>query len=82
MTAGTTNLTPPPAVFFRLNQDVAGVGGVTRYLRNEVHSGYYYPVAPKWTAALLGTGGYIFGFDQDMGIQDRFFLGGNEFPRL
>jgi outer membrane protein insertion porin family len=71
--------TPTNGTFFRVNQDVAGLGGDARYLRNEIHTGYYYPVAPKWTLSLLGTGGYIFGFNQNVRIEDRFFLGGQSF---
>lgn len=71
--------TPTSGSYLRLNQDVAGIGGDARYLRQEVHAAYYYPVAPKWTASMQGSGGYIFGFSQDIGIQDRFFLGGTSF---
>lgn len=70
---------PTSGYFFRLNQDIAGLGGDSRYLRQELHSAYYYPIAPKWTASIQGAGGYIFGFNQDIGIQDRFFLGGTSF---
>lgn len=70
---------PTSGYYFRLNQDVAGLGGDARYLRQEVHTSYYYPIAPKWVASIQGTGGYIFGFGQDVGIQDRFFLGGQTF---
>lgn len=70
---------PTSGSYFKLSQDVAGLGGDSRFLKQEVRTGYYYPVAPKWTASLQGSGGYIFGFDQDIGIQDRFFLGGPTF---
>jgi len=70
---------PTTGEFFRINQDVAGVGGDAHYLRNEIHGGYYYPVAPKWTFSLSGASGYIFGFSEDVRIEDRFYLGGNSF---
>ena len=79
MKIATTRTIRPAACIFRLNQDVAGLGGDTHYLRDEVHAGFYYPVAPKWTLSLLGAGGYIFGFDEDVRIEDRFFLGGPSF---
>lgn len=72
-------LNPTSGDFFRLNNDVAGLGGDTHYLRSEIHAGYYYPIAPKWTFSLLGAGGYIFGFGEPVLIEDRFFLGGNSF---
>ncbi len=70
---------PTSGDFLRINNDVAGVGGDTHYLRSELHAGYYYPVAPKWTLSLLGAGGYILGFGEDIRIADRFFLGGTSF---
>jgi outer membrane protein insertion porin family len=74
-----SKIAPTHGVYFRLNQDVAGVGGDAHYLRNEVHTGYYYPVAPKWTFSLSGAAGYIQGFGEDVRIEDRFFLGGTTF---
>ncbi|HEU5046684.1 MAG TPA: outer membrane protein assembly factor BamA [Rickettsiales bacterium] len=71
--------TPTTGEYFRLNNDVAGLGGDAKYLRTEVHASYYYPVAPKWTFSLSGAGGYIFGLGQDIRIEDRFFLGGDSF---
>ncbi|MEI6730684.1 MAG: outer membrane protein assembly factor BamA, partial [Pseudomonadota bacterium] len=70
---------PTSGEFASLTQDVAGVGGDAHYLRNEGRAAYYYPVAPKWTFALKGTGGYIAGFGENVRIADRFFLGGNSF---
>lgn len=70
---------PTSGTYLRFSQDVAGLGGDTHYLRNELRGGYYYPVAPKWTASIAGSGGYIFGFDEDIGIQNRFYLGGRTF---
>jgi outer membrane protein insertion porin family len=72
--------TPTNGYYFRVSNDVAGLGGDADYLRTEVHTGYYYPVAPKWTLSVSGAGGYIFGFGQDVRIEDRFFLGGQSFP--
>lgn len=70
---------PTNGDYLRISQDVAGFGGDTHYLRNEIHTGYYYPVAPKWTLSLSGAGGYIVGFNEDVRIEDRFFLGGQSF---
>lgn len=70
---------PTRGSYFRFSQDVAGLGGDSRFLKQEARAGYYYPIAPKWTASLQGSGGYSFGFGQDIGIQDRFFLGGASF---
>ena len=71
--------TPTKGYFLSIAQEVAGLGGDDRYLKHEAKASYYYPVAPKWTASLLGSGGYIFGYTgQDVRINNRFFLGGDD----
>lgn len=72
-------LTPTTGEYLRINNDVAGVGGDTHYLRSEVHASYYYPIAPKWTFSLRGASGAILGFSENIRIEDRFFLGGDSF---
>ena len=70
---------PTTGYYLRVNQDVAGIGGDAHYLRNELHTSYYYSLAPKWTLSLSGATGFIAGFSEDVRIQDRFFLGGTSF---
>jgi outer membrane protein insertion porin family len=71
-------LSPTRGYFASITQEVAGLGGDERYLKHEVKGSYYYPVAPKWVASLLGSAGYIFGLNgQDVRITDRFFVGGD-----
>lgn len=55
----------------------AGLGGDVEFLRNELRVGLFFPLVGDWTGSIRGGGGYIFGFDQDVRIVDRFFLGGN-----
>jgi outer membrane protein insertion porin family len=68
---------PSEGFVLRLSQDLAGLGGDVRYFRNTVRYGNYWPVAGDWVASLLLRQGYIVGLDQDVRINDRFFLGGN-----
>ena len=80
MTDATIKFNPTTGVYFRLNQDVAGVGGSTRYLRDELHASYYYPVAPKWTFSLSeGPAATSLGLARMSKSEDRFFLGGTTF---
>ncbi len=73
-------LNPTSGYFASITEEVAGLGGDDRYLKHEVKASYYYPVAPKWVLSFLGSGGYIFGFNgQDVRINNRFYLGGNDF---
>jgi outer membrane protein insertion porin family len=71
---------PTKGYFLSLSQEVAGIGGDSRYLKHELKGSYYYPVAPKWVLSALGSGGYIFGLGgQHVRINDRFFIGGDDF---
>ncbi len=69
---------PTSGWYWRLTQDLAGLGGDDQFLRNEVQSEYYIPVAPKWTIALAGSAGHILALDDDIRINQRFFVGGRE----
>lgn len=71
---------PTKGYFASLTQEVAGLGGTNKFLRHEVKTSYYYPVAPKWIFGVLGSGGYNYGIgSQNIRINDRFFLGGDDF---
>ena len=70
---------PTKGYFLSISQEVAGIGGDDKYLKHEAKASYYYPVAPKWTMSLLGSGGYMFGFaGEKIRINNRFFLGGDD----
>lgn len=71
-------LDPTEGYFASLSNDLAGLGGDSRYIRTRVAGGYYYPVAPpSWVLSFTGEVGHIQGLGQDVGIQDRFFIGGD-----
>ncbi len=70
---------PTRGYFASVAQEVAGLGGDSRYLKHEVKGSYYYPIVPKWVLSFLGSGGYIFGLNgQNIRINDRFYLGGDD----
>ncbi len=69
---------PTSGYLARLNQDIAGLGGDNKFLRNEIQAEYYYPIAKKWTFATIGSAGKIFGLGQNIRINQRFFTGGQE----
>jgi len=74
-----SRLSPTKGYFMSIAQEVAGVGGDSKYLKHELKGSYYYPIASKWTMSFLGSTGYIFGFnDQDIRINERFFVGGDD----
>jgi outer membrane protein insertion porin family len=70
---------PTDGYYLSLTTDLAGLGGSTRYGRVRTGAGYYYPVAQGWVVAVSAEVGAIEGIGKDVGIQDRFFIGGDTF---
>jgi outer membrane protein insertion porin family len=71
-------LDPSGGYYASLGNDFAGVGFGVDYVRNKVSAGYYYSVFPEWVLSVTGEAGYIFGWSgQNVLIQDRFFVGGD-----
>ena len=70
---------PSEGFMVRFSQDYAGVGGDSEFIRHELGASYYYPIHDQWTFMLSGNGGSIIGVnDDDVRINDRFFLGGRK----
>lgn len=70
---------PREGYFASVTNDLAGFGGDVAFLRTRLKGGYYYPLSDDYTLALLGESGYIFGIGDDIGIAERFFVGGRIF---
>ncbi len=71
-------LLPTEGYRIRLDQEFAGLGGDTQYVKHELLTSYYYPFTPSWVLNLRARGGYIFGYGgEDVRLFDRFFLGGS-----
>jgi outer membrane protein insertion porin family len=63
-----------------LDTEVAGLGGDAQYVSGKLGGSYYFPIAKKWTFNLLGEVGIIAGYgDEEVKINERYFLGGNTF---
>ena len=60
----------------RFGQELAGLGGDNRYIKHTLRYGHYFSIADGWILSGLLRSGYIAGLDDDVGIVDRFFLGG------
>ncbi len=69
---------PTSGNILSVSNDVAGLGGQARYLRTDVRGTQYLPVSkkPSVTLALSGRIGAIHGLGKDVGLADRYFLGG------
>ena len=68
---------PTDGVLFRLNTDLAGLGGDAQYLKANISGKYYYQVADHWVIKIGGEVGHIQDLGEEIKINDRFFLGGN-----
>jgi outer membrane protein insertion porin family len=68
---------PTEGFFVELENTVAGFGGDSQYLRNDIKGATYYQIFDKWVLNIGGGVGYIIGIGDDIRIIDRFFLGGD-----
>ena len=69
---------PTSGWYASLGNDFAGVGFGVQYVRNKINAGYYYSIAPGWVLGVTGEVGDVFGWGgQQVLIQDRFFVGGD-----
>lgn len=73
-----SSLFPTEGVFFWLDNEIAGLGGDAQYVSGKTGATYYYPVADSWIFNLLGEAGAIGGYgDEDVKINERYFIGGS-----
>lgn len=69
---------PTEGYYFRVNNEVAGLGGSQKFLRNNIGAGQYFPLAEQVVLSLSGNAGIISGFgDEKIRINERYFLGGD-----
>ena len=75
-----TRFLPSSGYLLRGDQDLAGLGGDNKFLRNEARVDWYYSLARDWVVNLAGAGGFIHGYGgEDVHLSNRFFLGGTSF---
>ncbi|MDD9990396.1 MAG: outer membrane protein assembly factor BamA [Rhodospirillales bacterium] len=67
---------PTEGYVVRFGQGLAGLGGDNRYIKHTLRYGHYFSLADGWILSGLLRSGYVVGLDDDVGIVDRFFLGG------
>lgn len=72
-------LRPSQGQRFTVSQDIAGLGGSDKYLRNRADYDIYFPLWEKWVLRFGAEAGYIVGIGEDVRLYNRFFLGG---PRI
>lgn len=63
-----------------IDVEAAGAGGDAQYISTKLGSVQYFPVAENWVFSLMGEVGSISPLgDSDIQINERFFLGGQNF---
>lgn len=72
-------LDPTDGYYLSVGNDLAGFGGDVAHFRTRLKASYHVPLYEDYTLSLYGDGGYIFGLGEDVGIAERFFVGGNNF---
>lgn len=72
-----SRLSPTEGYYIRLNNELAGLGGDARFLRNRLGGGIYFQFLDDWVLSFLGEVGYIVGLGEDIAINDRFYIGGD-----
>jgi outer membrane protein insertion porin family len=73
-------INPTRGFTVNLSQDLAGVGGDVKYVRNEGDVAVYYGFTPAFILSVSGSAGYIAAWDDDyVRLNDRFYKGGNSF---
>ncbi len=69
---------PTSGLIYWLDTEFAGLGGDARYVSGRTGGTYYYPVFDQVVLSVLGETGVIQGIgDEDVRINERFFLGGS-----
>ncbi len=70
---------PTTGYYLRINNDLAGLGGDSKYLRNRLSGAKYFPLPDDWILSVRGAAGHIMGYgDKDVRINDRFMVGGDD----
>ncbi|MCK5284436.1 MAG: outer membrane protein assembly factor BamA [Alphaproteobacteria bacterium] len=73
-----SSLFPTEGLLYWLDTEFAGLGGDAEYLSGKTGVSYFYSIVDNWVLNLLGEVGAIGSYsDEDVAINERFFLGGS-----
>ncbi|AFN56084.1 Beta-barrel assembly machine subunit BamA [Zymomonas mobilis] len=70
---------PTSGARFTFSQDFAGLGGTVHYLKTRIEAAKYWDLTHGFVFSLRGEAGYIWGYDGNVRLIDRFFLGQPQF---
>lgn len=74
-----SRINPTEGFLLRFGNEFAGVGGSTSFVETTAGASYYRPVTESIVLSVRGEAGVIVGVGEDVRINDRFFIGGNNF---
>ena len=67
---------PTEGYTLSLSNEIAGLGGTVHYFRTEIGASWYYSLLDQVVLGVGGKAGYVVGLGEDVGLNDRFFKGG------
>ena len=73
-----SKIRPTEGYVTKLTNDLSGLGGDSRYLRNTVRGAYYHKIADGWVGTVKGKTGVIIGLGEDVGLLNRYYIGGDD----
>jgi outer membrane protein insertion porin family len=68
---------PTKGYVLTLSNNLAGLGGTDHYFQTVVKGSYYYQLAEGWVLNARAEGGDVVGLGEDVNIESRFFIGGD-----
>ena len=68
---------PTEGFYASLGLDLAGIGGDTRFVRVNANAAKYFEVMDQWVLSVSAGAGYIYGLNQEVRINNRYYLGGS-----
>lgn len=76
-----SRLDPTEGTMASLSNDIAGLGGDAKYISNKLKYTRYWPLSDdrNWLLNMGGEAGYIWAYSSDLKINERYFIGGNNF---
>ncbi len=72
-----SRIEPTDGYIIRFGNEVAGLGGDVHYFRTTVNGAVYFPLFEETVLSLSAEAGHVIGLGEDVRINDRFFVGGN-----
>jgi outer membrane protein insertion porin family len=68
---------PTDGYMLGMTNSIAGLGGTKRFFRNKISAQRYFPIHDQVVLSFRGGIGHILGLGEDVNLNDRFFIGGD-----